>query len=467
MKSLTISRQLTILLVAFALATTGSVAGVSWILSRDLAAVRRFSAQGNKQTDALFALVTSAGKVQSVAQRMVREKDPDTLEQLLDQARELKKEVLRKIAEAGGPSSVAAAFDALERANEGTAQAALHGEYALAQQGLIEDSSPAFDRLLSTIAALQQVSSRAEESAADEDAVRAKRAETAILVVVALALAGLIAFGFAVDHRIANNLRNAVHRLAATAESTAQAAGQVSSASDSLAQGASAQAGSLQETSASSREIHSVIRRNEENSRLAAQMTEQSEQLVGTANQRLVQMLDSMNGISTASEKVSKIIRTIDEVAFQTNILALNAAVEAARAGEAGLGFAVVADEVRSLAKRCAQAARETAALIEESVSSSNDGKGKLEQVAEAIRAITENTHRVKSLVDGISADSERQARGIDQLSQALAEVQRVTASTTTHADESASAGRNLAAQAASLQETTRRLQVLVDGAAG
>ena len=94
-------------------------------------------------------------------------------------------------------------------------------------------------------------------------------------------------------------------------------------------------------------------------------------------------------------------------MAFQTNILALNAAVEAARAGEAGLGFAVVADEVRNLAKRCAQAAQETAALIEESVSSSNDGKGKLEQVAEAVRAITENTHRVKSLVDGISADSE------------------------------------------------------------
>src|ERR1022692_3018905 len=126
-------------------------------------------------------------------------------------------------------------------------------------------------------------------------------------------------------------------------------------------------------------------------------------------------MIAAMEGIKVSSDETAKIIKVIDEIAFQTNILALNAAVEAARAGEAGMGFAVVAGEVRNLAQRSAQAARETATLIEESVTMSKGGSAKVQQVTDAIRSITGSTAKVRTLVDEVAAGSQEQARGIEQ----------------------------------------------------
>ena len=154
----------------------------------------------------------------------------------------------------------------------------------------------------------------------------------------------------------------------------------------------------------------------------------------------------------------------IDEIAFQTNILALNAAVEAARAGEAGMGFAVVADEVRNLAQRCAQAAKDTAALIEESITKSNDGKVKVDQVATAIRTITEESAKVKTLVDEVNRGSQEQARGIEQIGKALAQMDQVTQQTAANAEESASAAEELNAQSEALKEVVEGLTTMVGG---
>jgi methyl-accepting chemotaxis protein/methyl-accepting chemotaxis protein-1 (serine sensor receptor) len=239
----------------------------------------------------------------------------------------------------------------------------------------------------------------------------------------------------------------------------------VASASQSLAQGTSEQAATLEETSSSTTEITAITHKNAENTRTVAGLMNETAQLVGGANRNLEGMVQSMNEISSSSEKISKIIRVIDEIAFQTNILALNAAVEAARAGEAGMGFAVVADEVRNLAHRSAQAAKDTAALIEESIGRSGEGGRKLDQVATSIQQITGSSARVKTLVDEIDAGSHEQSRGIEQIATAVSQMEQVTQRSAANAEESAAAGEELAAQAQSLCSIAERLRTLVGGA--
>jgi methyl-accepting chemotaxis protein/methyl-accepting chemotaxis protein-1 (serine sensor receptor) len=178
-------------------------------------------------------------------------------------------------------------------------------------------------------------------------------------------------------------------------------------------------------------------------------------------------MVQSMAAIKESSAKVAKIIKTIDEIAFQTNILALNAAVEAARAGEAGMGFAVVADEVRNLAQRSAQAAKDTAGLIEESISRSQEGTAKVDQVAHSIGAITDSVTRVKGIVEEVREASRQQTQGIDQVSQAIAQMEKVTQTTAATAEESAAASEELNAQAETAMGVVRQLEILVGARSG
>jgi methyl-accepting chemotaxis protein len=259
-------------------------------------------------------------------------------------------------------------------------------------------------------------------------------------------------------------LQKAAAELREGAEQINSAASQVAASSQSLAQGSSEQAASLEETSASTEEITSMTRQNAENSKAAAAVMATVDREVKEGNQTLDQMVISMRQINSSSDKIAKIIKVIDEIAFQTNILALNAAVEAARAGEAGMGFAVVADEVRNLAQRSAQAAKDTAGLIEESIASSAEGSAKLEQVAGVIRAITESSTQVKTLVDEVNIGSQEQARGIDQISRAIAQMDQVTQGTAASAEESASASEELSAQAQALNHIVVQLGTLVGG---
>jgi methyl-accepting chemotaxis protein len=277
-------------------------------------------------------------------------------------------------------------------------------------------------------------------------------------------MVGLIAFAVVRVRRISAILRQAVNQLRAAADGTATAAEQISVSSQTLADGASRQAASLEETSASSEEINSMSRRNAEHSLAAAEKMDRTARQVADVNARLGQLVVSMNQISASGDKISKIIRTIDEIAFQTNILALNAAVEAARAGEAGMGFAVVADEVRNLSQRCAHAANDTTALIEDSIGKSKEGRNRLDQVTESVRDITDSTQQVKVLVDEIRASSGEQTGGIEQVSRALSEMERVTEQTAAGGEESALVSQELLTQSRALKETVACLAAMVNG---
>ena len=267
---------------------------------------------------------------------------------------------------------------------------------------------------------------------------------------------------FLVVRGLTGVLRQTVSELLEGAGQVASASAQVASSSQALAQGSSEQAASLEETSASSEEISAMTRKNAENSATAATLMTDVDQRVVEGNRTLGEMVQSMQEITGSSDKIWKIIKVIDEIAFQTNILALNAAVEAARAGEAGMGFAVVADEVRSLAQRSAQAAKDTSALIAESIAKSNEGSTRLERVAEVIRAITESTVKVKTLVDEVNLGSQEQARGIQQISKAIAQMDQVTQGTAASAEEGASASQQLSAQAEAMGHAVRKLSRMV-----
>lgn len=355
------------------------------------------------------------------------------------------------------------AFDRFEQAWNQVLPLSRASKNVEAHDQYVKNVRPAYDDLVALVDSIVdwnlRYGDRASQSAVET--VSSGRSITWLLALLGIAVgAGLTYF---IVKGINSTLISNISELRDGAEQIASAASQVSSSSQSLAQGSSEQAASLEETSASSEEINSMARKNTDNSRSTAHLLGESQEKVTLANKHLTEMVESMNDITASSGKISKIIKVIDEIAFQTNILALNAAVEAARAGEAGMGFAVVADEVRSLAQRSAQAAKDTAILIEDSIAKSNEGKSKVDQVAIAIRAVTEDTARVKVMVDEVSLGSEEQSRGIEQISKAIVQMEQVTQTTAANAEESAAAAEELNAQSETLKDIVLRLQSMVE----
>ena len=358
-----------------------------------------------------------------------------------------------------------AQLEAWERVFPGILSLAKDGRTEEMMTAATEKTLPVHEKF--TAAAEQFAGLMRSQMRAAAETSQSQSATNALIAVGLILLAVLAAIAGAwVLRATTTELRQIGADLGRGARRVGAASGQVSSASQALAQGASEQAASLEETSASAEEITSMTRKNAENSGAAAGVMEQVDRTVSDANRTLAEMVVSMQEINASSDKIARIIKVIDEIAFQTNILALNAAVEAARAGEAGMGFAVVADEVRNLAQRCAQAAKDTATLIEESISKANEGRAKLEDVNSSIAAITESARTVKTLVDEVNLGSQDQARGIDQIAKAIAQMERVTQKTAASAEESASASEEMSSQARAFQTLVDQLQGMV-GAGG
>jgi methyl-accepting chemotaxis protein/methyl-accepting chemotaxis protein-1 (serine sensor receptor) len=257
-----------------------------------------------------------------------------------------------------------------------------------------------------------------------------------------------------------------LQRIAADLRSGSQAvedaAAHISSASDALSRGASQQAAAAQETSASAEEITATTKQNADGAHSVAQMVAESQTLGTEVGRAVTQMQESIQAINTSTGMVSKIIKTVDEIAFQTNILALNAAVEAARAGQAGLGFGVVAEEVRNLAQRCGAAATDTETLIEQSIASAEEGASRLAALTAAFERSSQIQTAMKEQADQIALSSDEQSRGVGEIRRALLEINEVTQATAAHAQENASAGERLTAQVQDFNAIVSRLNVLV-----
>jgi methyl-accepting chemotaxis protein len=279
---------------------------------------------------------------------------------------------------------------------------------------------------------------------------------TLLAIIVGAALSYLIA---RMINRVLWAVSNEVHEGAAQ---VAQAATQVNAASQSLAQGTSEQAASLEETSASLEEITSMTSRNAESAATAKTLANLTRTAAEAGSGDMQTMTSAMDAIKTSSDAIAKIIKTIDEIAFQTNILALNAAVEAARAGEAGAGFAVVAEEVRALAQRCAQAARETTASIEDSIHKAENGVEISGKVAVALQQIVENARKVDELIAEIATASKEQSQGLNQIVTAVAQMDKVTQSLAAGSEESAASAQEMHGQAMSLEHAIGQLDALV-----
>jgi methyl-accepting chemotaxis protein len=261
------------------------------------------------------------------------------------------------------------------------------------------------------------------------------------------------------DHAaIKQNLNQAIENLdqslAQVAESTEQvtsASNQISAGSQSLAEGANEQSSSLQEISSSLEEMSSMTRQNAGNAEQAKALSQAARESAEKGNDVMGLMSEAIDRIKSSSDETAKIIKTIDEIAFQTNLLALNAAVEAARAGEAGKGFAVVAEEVRNLAQRSAEAAKVTANMIEESQRNADGGVKTAREVGEILGEIVTGSAKVNDITAEIAAASSEQARGVDQVNVAVAQMNKITQQNAANSEESASAAEELASQSEEL----------------
>ena len=265
-------------------------------------------------------------------------------------------------------------------------------------------------------------------------------------------------------NRIAGGIQQAVQELSEGSEQVAKAAEQISSSSQTLADGASQQAASIEETSSSLEEMSAMTKQNADGARTAANLMAQAKVAVDKSAQSATDMDHAMAQIKGASDQTSKIIKTIDEIAFQTNLLALNAAVEAARAGEAGKGFAVVAEEVRNLARRSAEAAKNTSSLIEDTLQRVSGGVQVVGGLKAALSDVTQSSDKVHHLVNEIAAGTGEQAQGISQISLAVNQMNSVTQQTAANAEESASAAEELNAQVETMRSSVFRLRALAAG---
>ena len=465
MKHFNVSRRLAFLLGAFGIVTATAVLALAVLLHQSLASSSKVASAATAQLGRSYSLLETLAGTHSRLQQFLRLKDPDEMEEAIKELRQ-HQQTGSELMAAGGMQTVSIKqkYDQLLVAQKAVVDDVLRGVVAEAYEEFFAQATPRYDAVLVELTQQNekvQKAATAQLAAHRADAVRSMLWQSGT---GSLVLAGLIVFGWQLKSRIVRELQRVAQSLSLGSDLSALAAGQVSSSSQSLAQGASEQAASLEETSASLEEMASMTKRNAENSAKANDLAKQARAAADKGAADMQTMSVAMGAIKVSSDDIAKIIKTIDEIAFQTNILALNAAVEAARAGEAGMGFAVVADEVRNLAQRSAQAAKETAAKIDGAIGKTGQGVEISGKVAQALNDIVAKVRQVDELAAEVASASREQTQGITQINTAVGQMDKVTQRTAANAEESAAAAEELNAQAETIKQSVAELLNLVGG---
>ncbi len=342
---------------------------------------------------------------------------------------------------------------------------ALSNQIAEGSALLNDQLNPAVAQWLGSLKELVQLEREYGKAATE------KAEQTFFNSLISLLLLGGIALvlGMVVSYTISRSITKPISKIAnglsASSDQITSASNQLSQSAQQLSQGSTEQASAIEETSSTLQESASMMLQNSMNTKQAAQLSEQAKEYANNGSNEMQQMMASIQEIKKSSDQIAKIIKVIDDIAFQTNILALNAAIEAARAGEAGMGFAVVAEEVRNLAQRSAQAAKDTTAMIQTNIDLSGKGVFVAQRVQEALTEITSQTKKVNSLMDEIAAASEEQTKGISQVSQAMSQIETITQQNAANSEESAAASEELSSQAESMKNIVRELTHMIYGA--
>ena len=465
---MTVLTSIRVRLLAFtatAIGVTALVAGAGALSVRtshagDARLTAEVSANLRRSHTALDHLVAA----QISLQGLLRLKDPDEIEAGLKRYEAAEQLAATQLA--GVAAAVQPPFANLTATGKSVVAVVLTGNNADAFQKFVEAYTPAME---STVAALRQHNDTVQATVAATLAAR-NAATTRTLTIAACAIgAVLLALSFAA-WRFQNAITGALTRMAAqiggAAEALAELSGSVTASTQTVADGSSAQAAALEQTSASLEEISSMTKRNAESSGRAKTIAAQTRAAADSGADDMTALNAAMADIKTSSSNIGKIIRTIDEIAFQTNILALNAAVEAARAGEAGMGFAVVAEEVRALAQRSALAARETATKIEDSIAKGEHGATLSTQVGTRLATIIGGARQLDDLVAEIATSSQEQTKGLGQVVAAVTQMDAVTQSNAASAEETASAMRDVHHEVEILNTAVTDLRGLVGLAA-